>query len=234
MAAAAVAGAVGTAVQALSPAPPPTEPVPVAGRDLAAGHVLAASDLVTVSWPRGTRPDGTLTAPLGRVLATSVRRGEPLTDARVTGPGLLTGQPSGTVAVMVRLSDPASAVLVAPGRRIDVLGGPVPAGGTAAGDGDGDSRVAEVLADDVLVLAVPRSGPGGGNGGWLILDTGSTGSVGPGPSDVGSGSGPDEMGSAGADGSGSSGILVVAADRSTAARLAAASGARSISAVLTG
>jgi hypothetical protein len=44
-----------------------------------------------------------------------------LTDVRVTGRGLLRGQPPGTVAVAVRLADPAGAGLAQPGDRVDVL-----------------------------------------------------------------------------------------------------------------
>jgi pilus assembly protein CpaB len=221
-AAACAAAAVATTVQALTPPAPPTVPVPVAAHDLAAGRVLGPSDLVTVAWPKGTRPDGILAAPVGRVLSAAVRRGEPLTDARVTGPGLLAGQPAGTVAVTVRLSDPAATTLLASGRRIDVVGGPIGGTGGTAGE-------AEVLAADVLVLTVPRGTAEGSGDGWPDTAGADPAAVGAGVAG-GSGDGATAGGSVGSG----SGIVVVAADRATAARLATAAGTRSISAVLTG
>ena len=215
--------AVAAAVHQLAPPPPATDAVLVAARDLPAGRVLQAADLVTADWPAGSRPDGALASPAGRVLAAPLRRGEPITDTRVTGPGLLAGQPPGTVAVTVRLTDPAATVLLAPGRRIDLLAGAVDARGAAAGSAPGTSPGTratsdDVLASDVLVLAVPTAtadGTGSGSG-WL--DT--TGSLG------------DPAGGSGGS-SGSAGLVVVAVDRDAAARLAAAAGTRTISAALT-
>jgi pilus assembly protein CpaB len=229
LAAGCLAAAVTTTVQALTPPAPATERLPVAAHDLAAGKVLTAADLVTVAWPRGTRPDGVLTAPLGRVLATGVRRGEPLTNVRVTGPGLLAGQPTGTVAVTVRLGDPAAAVLLAPGHRIALLGGPVSGLGgdpTATAPTGAD---ADLLAADVLVLAVPgRTDPD--STGWFDAEVPAVGSAEPGADGTG---GSGTTADLSVPGAGGSGVVVVAADHRTAARLAAAAGTRSISAVLT-
>jgi Flp pilus assembly protein CpaB len=209
-----------TAVHALAPPEPATDRVPVAAHDLAAGHVVQAGDVVTVAWPRDRRPDGVLVTPVGRVLVTAVRRGEPVTDVRVTGPGLLTGQPAGTVAVAVRLSDAAATALLAPGRRIDLLGGPVADPAAPA-----EATSADLLAGDVLVLAAPgRSGADLAAGAADQQDDGL-------PADaLGASAGLPADGSGGSG----SGIVVVAADHETAARLAAAVGTRSITAVLTG
>jgi hypothetical protein len=256
-AAACAALAVGAGVHALRPPAPATDGVQVAARDLPAGHVLVASDLVGAAWPAGTRPDGVLSfsAAQGQVLATAIRRGEPVTDRRVTGPGLLAGQPPGTVAVSVRLTDPASLVLLTPGRRVNLLAGPAAQAGSAviggsadtgttdAGSSDGSSAGGggaateagagtaataggrgTVLAAGALVLAVPRTaGDSGGTGGseWL----GDTGS--------GAGGAAGSESGGGAAGSATSGVVVVAVRQDTAARLAAAAGNRSITAVLT-
>lgn len=208
-----------TAVQALAPLEPATDQVPVAAHDLAAGRMVQAGDVVTVAWPRNSRPDGVLAAPVGRVLVTAVRRGEPVTDVRVTGPGLLTGQPAGTVAVAVRLSDAAATALLAPGRRIDLLGGPV--GDSASVE----ATVADLLAGDVLVLAASgRSGAdptaGAADQPDVELPAEALGTS--------AGLSADDSGGSG------SGIVIVAADHKTAARLAAAAGTRSVTAVLTG
>ncbi|GAB3908715.1 SAF domain-containing protein [Microbispora bryophytorum] len=71
-----------------------------AARDLAGGR-LTASDVVVVRLPPDTVPAGAYVPGVpvsGRLLAGPLRRGEPLTDARLLGPGLfrqtLTGQAS--------------------------------------------------------------------------------------------------------------------------------------------
>ncbi len=83
------------------------------------------------------------------MLASPLRRGEPVTDARVVGPGLWSLVPAGQVAVPVRLADLAVADLLRPGDRVDVL---------ASVDG----RATEVVAAGALVLAVPAAGGGTG------------------------------------------------------------------------
>lgn len=147
------AGALAVAALALALRPPPppaaaaptTTPVVVAAADLPAGAVLTADDLGTAAWPPDLVPSGAAVdaaALDGRVLAAPVRRGEPLTDARVVGPGLWSRVPLGEVAVPVRLADLAVAALLRPGDRVDVLA-------TVEGSGT------EVVASRALVLAVP-------------------------------------------------------------------------------
>ena len=103
----------------------------------------AAPDVV----PRGVVPDA---RPLvGRVLAGAVRAGEPLTDARLVGPGLTALLPPDLVAAPVRLADLAVAALVRTGDRVDVLAA-LP-----------DAARAEVVAGGALVLAAPRARVGG-------------------------------------------------------------------------
>jgi pilus assembly protein CpaB len=95
----------------------------VAARDLSGGR-LSAADVMTVRLPPGTVPDGAFStgAPVtGRVLAGPMRRGEPLTDARLLGQGLLTLREPGMVAVPVRIGDADAARLLSPGDVIDVL-----------------------------------------------------------------------------------------------------------------
>jgi hypothetical protein len=220
LAAGTAAAAATVALQASAPAPAPTEQITVAARDLPAGHVLTDTDLVTVRWPRGIRPDGALTSPHGRVLAGALRRGEPVTDARLTGPGLLAGQPPGTVAVTVRLTDPAGLAMASTGRPIQLLGGPgadstAGAGQGTPGEADGVPAAgrAELLAADALVLAVPAptdAGAADGQPGGGLLSTATAGAV-------------------AAGGQSGSGVLIVAVDADTAARLVAAAGTRTIS-----
>jgi Flp pilus assembly protein CpaB len=156
--------------------PPTAVPVAVAASDLPAGATLSASDVAIArlppeAVPRGVVPDA---GPLvGRVLAGGMRAGEPLTDARLVGPGLTALLPADLVAAPVRLADLAVAALVRTGDRVDVL--------AALPDGEQAERVAA----GALVLAAP--------------------------------------GPASADPDPAAGLLVLAVDAATAARLAAAS-----------
>ncbi len=151
------AAAVATALPALLPEPAPGADVLVAVRDLPAGTPLADGDVVPGRLPEGVVPDGALRPgePLvGRLLAGPVRRGEALTDVRLLGPGLLAGvDPGGRaslVAVPVRLADAASAALLRPGDRVDVL---------AAATSPDAPPSAAVVAAAAPVLAVPAPGP---------------------------------------------------------------------------
>lgn len=100
--------------------------VVVAARDLAPGTVLDASEVTLRALPAQVIPDGVARTPaamLGRMLAAPVRRGEPLTDVRLTGSDLtraVTRNPD-TVSVPLRLADPAVAVLLHPGAAVDVV-----------------------------------------------------------------------------------------------------------------
>ncbi|SDO39485.1 Flp pilus assembly protein CpaB [Klenkia soli] len=130
----------------------PGEPVVVAAADLPAGALLAEADLTTAELPPAVVPDGSAADPgllVGGVLASPLRRGEPVTDARLVGPGLWSQVPVGQVAAPVRLADLAVAALLRSGDRVDVL---------ATADGTGT----EVVAADALVLAVPSAETGAG------------------------------------------------------------------------
>ena len=144
------AAAVATALPVLAPSPPADTAVLTAARDLAAGTALTAADVARVQLPTALVPAGALplgAALEGRVVAGAVRAGEPLTDVRLVGPGLLTAlEDEDLVAAPVRLADPASASLVRAGDRVDVL---------AAGSGPDGPPVASVVAAAVRVLAVP-------------------------------------------------------------------------------
>ena len=115
----------------------------VAAHDLPAGARLTDDDLTTAEFRPGTEPSGLVEHPGGLTLATSLRRGEPVTDPRVLGPALTDGHP-GMVATPVRLPDTAMASLLRVGDRVDVL----------AADPQGGPTVE--LAEAALVLALPR------------------------------------------------------------------------------
>jgi Flp pilus assembly protein CpaB len=131
-------------------APPPvTEAVPVAARDLPAGLPLGASDVETAHFPTGTAPAGVADDAVGRVLASPLRAGEPVTDVRLAGPSLVATHP-GLAALPVRLPDAGVVSLLRAGDEVDLLATD-PAAGTSS-----------VLATEVLVLAVPAAEAAGG------------------------------------------------------------------------
>lgn len=130
-------------VQAARPAPPPVARLTVARHDLPPGAVLSEADLTTVTVPPNAIPDDAQPDVTGRVLAAGVRRGEPITDLRLVGPGLTTGQP-GLTAVPVRLPDAGMAALLRVGDHVRLLATDPQEGATTT------------VAGDALVLALPR------------------------------------------------------------------------------
>jgi Flp pilus assembly protein CpaB len=161
------AAAVLAGLRTVAPPPPETVTVLAAARDLPSGTVVGADDLVPVEFPPDAVPDGAASAAeaTGRTVAAPVRRGEPITDVRLVGEPLIAGYP-GTVAVPVRIPDAGAVDLIRVGDRIDLV----------ATDSSPDaSASAQVVADDVPVVALPRgvseSGLGGSGalGGRLVV-----------------------------------------------------------------
>ena len=153
------------AVLALMPGPASSadDAVVVAARDLTAGTVLGASQVTLRGLPEQVVPDGAIRVPaavLGRTLAAPVRRGEPLTDVRLTGPDLTRAisTKQDKVSVPLRLADPGVAALLRPGATVDVV---------TVGERQ-DEPV--VLARAARVLAVLEAGARGGeHDGHLVL-----------------------------------------------------------------
>lgn len=157
--------AVAAGLRTLAPTAPATVAMTVAAHDLAAGDTVSADDLATTDVAPDVVPDGAIARAAGSVLAAPVRRGEPITDARLVGPSLTTAHP-GLVALPVRLPDGAMAGLLDAGDRIDLFA-VAPAGDSTGGAGDstgdsvGDAAGAARVASGVLVLAVPPQDAGG-------------------------------------------------------------------------
>lgn len=176
--------------------PPGGVEVLAAAHDLGGGR-LSASDITVVRLPPAAVPDGVFRpgATLsGRFVAGPMRRGEPLTDARVLGRGMLSTQGPGMVATPVRIADPAAGELLSPGDVVDVLAAfeadpfaAAPFPGTPPGEPAGDpavddtegfetassegvARQAVMVAREVRVMAPPSSGEGG-EGVLLVLAT---------------------------------------------------------------
>lgn len=193
---------------AAAPSDRATVPVTVAAADLRPGVALESADVRTARFPRALVPSGAARDPTrlrGRLLAAGVRAGEPITDVRLVGGGLTDLLPAGQVAAAVRPADLAVTGLVRPGDRVDVLA--AGAADAAGADGGGVSGGgAEPVARGALVLAVPAAASSGPTG------TTADGRAGAGPA----------------------GLLVLAVDRDTAARLAAASAGATLSVTLAG
>ncbi len=168
----AAAASIGALGMALQPPAPATRAVVVAAADLPAGRSLAAGDLTVAEVPAGVLPAGStgeVSAFLGRVLAAPMARGEALGGHRVLGPPAWS-VPSGTMPLPVRFADAGAAALLGAGQRIDV----VAASGPGL-DGAAAFASAELVAQDILVLAVITGEPGAGGllGGSTTSEEGS-------------------------------------------------------------
>lgn len=127
-------------------------PVVVTARNLPAGSILRAGDLQLTRWspeqipPRAMR---SLDQAIGATIAAGMDRGEPITTARIRGPGITTGLATGLVAVTVTISGPSTLALIRAGDRVDLLA-------TTPADTDAVAS-ARVVASAVRVLAVLAS-----------------------------------------------------------------------------
>jgi Flp pilus assembly protein CpaB len=144
---------------ALQPPAPPTRAVVVAAADLPAGRSLVRGDLAIAQVPAGVLPAGTTSDPddfLGRALAAPMARGEAMAGHRLTElPSW--SVPPGTMPMPVRFADAGAAALLAAGQHVDV----VAASGPGL-DGAAPFASAELVAQDVLVLAVITAAQGSG------------------------------------------------------------------------
>lgn len=136
----------------------PRAPVVVVARDLVAGTVLRPGDLQLAHWASPDVPPKALTAvtaAVGNSIAAGMDRGEPVTTARLRGPGVTAGLPPGYVAVTVTISGPSALTLIRAGDTVDLLA-------TVAPEAGGPGR-ARVVASAVRVLAaLPARDDGSG------------------------------------------------------------------------
>lgn len=136
--------AVASGVQAATAPPPPAVTVLAAARALPAGAVIERDDLVPVEFAPASVPADLVDEPVGRTLAAPLSAGETVTAVRLLGPALTGSDPTRT-ALPVRLPDAAMADLLEVGDRIDLIATDPQAPGS------------DVVAPDVVVLAVPRA-----------------------------------------------------------------------------
>lgn len=151
---------------ALAPSEAPTVAVVVAARDLPSGAVLGPGDVERVALPVPRVPEGAVDDVDGSTLAGPLRRGEPVTDVRLVGPGLAAAHPDRAV-VPIRIPDAAVVALLRVGDRVDVM---------ASDPAEAGAR-AEVIASGATVLALPGTqggtasshGAGAANGALVVL-----------------------------------------------------------------
>ncbi|WP_295990609.1 Flp pilus assembly protein CpaB [Rugamonas sp.] len=132
--------------------------VVVAGADVNLGQRLAPDMLKLADWPADSLPPGAVRDPLklsGRVLKTSVLRGEPLTEAKLAPAGTLGGLSAliaeGKRAITVRVNDVVGVACFAlPGNFVDII-----VHTQTDGSGPGQA-ISKIVLERILVLAVAQ------------------------------------------------------------------------------
>ncbi|MCE3264184.1 MAG: cpaB [Pseudoduganella sp.] len=143
----------------LRQAAPSTVRIAVAAADVGLGQRLAPDMVALADWPGHSVPAGAQRelAPLaGRVLKTSVQRGEPLTAAKLAPAGTLGGLSAliaeGKRAITVRVNDVVGvAGFALPGNFVDIL-----VHAQAAGTGGQEQALSKIVLERILVLAVAQ------------------------------------------------------------------------------
>jgi len=132
-----------------------TEQVVVAARDIDLGTVLNASMVQLVPWPAGATPKGVFRALSdieGRVLMTSVQRGEPVLETRLAAVGSAGGLsaviPEGKRAITVKVNEVVGvAGFALPGNYVDVM---------VNTDDQRKQTISKIVLERILVLAVAQ------------------------------------------------------------------------------
>jgi len=133
----------------------------VAAADVSLGQRLSPDMLKASDWPADGVPVGALRDPLvlnGRVLKSSVLRGEPLTEAKLAPVGTLGGLSAliaeGKRAITVRVNDVIGvAGFALPGNFVDIL---VSTQANASGTAQEDLAISKIVLERILVLAVAQ------------------------------------------------------------------------------
>jgi pilus assembly protein CpaB len=132
-----------------------TQQLVVAGRDVNLGQPLNAGVLELVPWPASAVPKGSFTNLKdleGRVLLTSLQRGEPILEGRLapigTRGGLSAVIPGGRRAITVKVNEVVGvAGFALPGNFVDVM---------VNAQDDNQKPVSKIVLERILVLAVAQ------------------------------------------------------------------------------
>lgn len=133
----------------------------VAGIDLELGSRLSPEMLRMVDWPAGSVPPGAfldLKALEGRVVKTSLQRGEPVLESKLapegTKGGLSAVVAEGKRAMTVRVNDVVGvAGFALPGNYVDIMVNTQEEGANRA---DRDRTISKIVLERILVLAVAQ------------------------------------------------------------------------------
>jgi len=133
----------------------------VASSDVNLGQRLTPEMLRLAEWPAESLPQGALQDPAklaGRVLKTSVLRGEPLSEAKLAPVGTLGGLSAliteGRRAITVRVNDVIGvAGFALPGNYVDIIVSTHQDGGREGGQG---RSISKIVLERILVLAVAQ------------------------------------------------------------------------------
>ncbi|MFL6672109.1 MAG: Flp pilus assembly protein CpaB [Massilia sp.] len=135
----------------------------VAASDVNIGQRLGADMLTLAEWPLASRPQGAFSDPAklaGRVLKSSILRGEPFSEAKLAPGGTVGGLSAliteGKRAITVRVNDVIGvAGFALPGNYVDII---VSTRKDAApGDRNGqEQNIAKIVLERILVLAVAQ------------------------------------------------------------------------------
>ncbi|CAN0627560.1 pilus assembly protein CpaB [Burkholderia multivorans] len=133
--------------------------VAVAATDLNLGEPLGPNQIHTVSWPTGSVPPGSFNdvkSLEGRVVRTSLSRGEPVLESKLaplgTKGGLSAVIGAGNRAITVRVNDVVGvAGFALPGNYVDVIVNTQEPGKT-----DNQQSISKIVLEHILVLAVAQ------------------------------------------------------------------------------
>ncbi|KVN41811.1 Flp pilus assembly protein CpaB [Burkholderia pyrrocinia] len=133
--------------------------VAVAATDLNLGEPIGPAQIRTVSWPTSSVPPGAFTDTKtleGRVVRTSLARGEPVLEAKLaplgTKGGLSAVIGAGNRAITVRVNDVVGvAGFALPGNYVDVIVNTQEPGKT-----DNQQSISKIVLEHILVLAVAQ------------------------------------------------------------------------------
>ena len=135
--------------------------IAVAATDIEIGAKLSPEQLKLVEWPSNSVPPGAFTELAGlegRVIKTSVTRGEPLIEGKLapvgTRGGLSAVVAEGKRAMTVRVNDVVGvAGFALPGNYVDIMVNTQNDGGR---QGDKDKAISKIVLERILVLAVAQ------------------------------------------------------------------------------
>ncbi|AMP38409.1 MULTISPECIES: Flp pilus assembly protein CpaB [Ralstonia solanacearum species complex] len=140
--------------------------VVVAAADIDLGQRLSPDFIKTVDWPTASLPPGSISdthALDGRVVRTSLTRGEPVLESKLTPQGTAGGLSAviadGKRAITVRVNDVVGvAGFALPGSYVDIIVNTIQdSKDTKAAAGDrADQSISKIVLEKILVLAVAQ------------------------------------------------------------------------------